>query len=516
MFVVATVAVIQKEIVPLLFVIATLPPVWILAQRLNYMALENLSFSLKKGEVLGIVGDSGSGKTSLLYTLAGYIPHFFKDGEYSGTVSFNQEPVESQSLIDLMRQMSVVFQDPSTQTFGMIVEDAITFGMENLALEAGEMKKRMRKVSQQLHIEHLFSRGTHSLSGGEAQAVAIASMLAMEPEAILFDETISALDVAGQNRVRNIIERLKNDGKTMVVVDSDVVWLAKNVDRLLVLEHGKIVFDGNPQQVLSSSSLAEIAGMPHKKGQIELREPLNSRPIIVISNLSFSYNGKELALKEINLEIKEGSCTALVGHNGSGKSTLSQVIAGGLSPTTGDVQVLEKRLHQLPATESVQLVGYLYQYPSRMFASQTVQEELCFTPEILGIQPAVSLESFGLEGLQKKAPTELSAGQQQRLAIACVLAADPKIVIVDEPTLGQTKRARERLTELILQLQAKGKTVILISHDLEFVARTAQEVHVLNNGHLAHSGSAQEVFQDKEFFEQIDLPLPWVKGENEH
>lgn len=472
-------------------------------------ALKDLSFSLDEGEVLGVVGDSGSGKTSLLYTLAGYIPHFFKDGDYSGKIVFEDTDITKQFLIDLMRRMSVVFQDPSTQTFGMTVEDALTFGMENLALEADEMEKRMREAAQQLHIEHLFGRETHSLSGGEAQAVAIASMLAMEPEAILFDEIISALDIAGQNRVRNIIERLRNEGKTMVVVDSDVVWLAENVDRLLVLDHGEIVFDGNPQQVLFDSNLAEIAGMPHIKGQLELREPVNSKPNIVISDLSYSYNGKDLALDHINLEIKEGSCTALVGHNGSGKSTLSQVIAGGLSPTTGDVQVLGKRLHQLSAVDAVQLVGYLYQYPSRMFACQTVQEEFCFTPKILGKQPAVSLESFGLEGLQKKAPTELSAGQQQRLAIASVLAADPEIVIVDEPTLGQTKRARERLTELILQLQERGKTVILISHDLEFIARTVQEVHVLNNGHLVRSGSTQEVFQDKEFFEQIGLPLPW-------
>lgn len=471
-------------------------------------ALENISFKLREGEALGVAGESGSGKTTLLYAISGYIPHFFREGEREGNVLFNDKEVSERSLLDTMRETSVVFQDPSTQSFGMRVEDALTFGMENIEIPRDEMLMRLNKVSEQLRIKHLLGRSTLSLSGGESQAVAIASMLAMNPKAILFDETISALDPAGQQRVRKIIKDLKDEGKTMLVVDSDINWLSENVDRLLIMNDGQLIYEGDPAIAMLDKELSVAAGIARSNGQINFRERAAGEPNICVQGVSYTYDGKSNALDDINLNIRAGSCTAFVGHNGSGKSTLAQIISGGLKPTTGSAKIDKKELYRLPAKDAVRLVGYVYQNPSRMFSSHTVKEEFMFTSKILNEEPRVGLSKFKLDHLQDASPWDLSAGQQQLLGLASVLAADPNIIIFDEPTLGQTKRARENITEIIFELQGRGKTVILISHDMEFVGKSAQEVHVLDKGRLVKSGGTKEIFYDEQLFKGLDLPLP--------
>lgn len=461
----------------------------------DHPSLTDISFDIQEGETYGIVGDSGSGKTILLDALAGIIPHFYKEGTYVGDVIMaNNRTVRESDLLDHMSRVKMVFQDPSTQYLGASVDDALAFGMENLGVPQQIINERLHAVAETLHIQHLLGRNTQNLSGGELQATSVGSVLAMEPEIILFDEVISALDVAGQERIRSIIASQKASKRTMIIVDCDVRWLADTVDRLLILSQGRLVYNGPPQRVFQDERLAELSGLERVE-TIQSREFHPTKPVIHVNNVLFSYDGKKNVIDGISLEIHEGSCTAFVGHNGSGKTTLAELIAGLKKPASGDIFINGLIPSTLPSGQLVRKIGYIYQNPARMFVAETVEQEIAFTPKRLGLKPAQLDNVFAMTDLLQKSPWELSAGQQQRLAIASVLSVDPEIVIFDEPTLGQTRRDREDLVKTILELQSRGKTVIIISHDMRFVAQAAEYVYEFNGGHIVRNDTAVEYFK---------------------
>jgi len=473
----------------------------------NGFGLKDLSFEIHQGEVLGIAGESGSGKTTFLHCLSGFIPHFFRDGQYTGEINFLGKPVVESELLELTRQQGVVFQDPSTQLFGLGVEDAIAFGMENINLPRSEMRRRIEQTLGDLEIEHLRERQTLTLSGGERQAVAIASMLAMKPKVILFDEVISALDLRGQRLVKNILTSLGEQGMTMVLVDADFNWLSFVADRVLVFQQGRLISNNEPSAILANRDLARLAGMA-VSDSIEFRQPHNSSAVARVEAVSFSYDD-HLAVDDVSYELKQGACIGLIGHNGSGKTTLAKLLAGLYRPLSGEVVVGGENISNLSAEQAVQKVGYLYQSPATMFMHSTVLEEINFAKEKLGIGKLVDLGNFGLAGYENASPYELSAGQQQRLALACLLSADPEILILDEPTLGQSQRDRENLVQIIFQLQEQDKTIVLISHDWHMVARASEEILVMDHGRLVAQGPTREVLQDSDFFDKLGLPLPW-------
>lgn len=456
--------------------------------------LQDISFEVKEGEVVGIAGESGSGKSTLEMMMAGYIPHFIRLGDYKGQILFDGNNVaRNEDFYSIMRRIGMVFQDPSTQSFGMKVEDAITFGMENIGMRREEMQERLNMVMKKMKIEHLNGRSTTSLSGGEAQATAIATVLAINKAIIFWDEAISALDPWGQQRVKDAIKELSGEGKTMVIIDSDVRWLAKNVDRLLILNEGSLKYDGDPEKVFIDQELATFTGLGEQRNG-EFREARREDPTVDVKGVSFAYNGHS-ALEDINLKIRRGSCTALMGPNGSGKSTLAKIMAGLLKPQNGGVAIDGKEISKLSSTEAAKAVGYLFQRPTDMFVKPRVRDEFEYTAKQLGVAPAVRLEDFNIQDGLEVTPWSLPSGQQQRLATAGVLASNPNIVILDEPTQGQTRRDREIMVETIKQRQRQGQTVVIISHDTDFVRRAAEEVHFFESGQLKYSGTTKELFE---------------------
>lgn len=494
----------EREPIPNLIVVNNLTYQYPGAERLS---LDNISFTISEGEAVGIVGDSGSGKSTLLWALNGFIPHIFQNGTYEGEVFYNSQKVAKTSMADLMTEFGLVFQDPETQSFGMHIDDAIAFGMENMAVPRKKMLEVVESLKRKLKINHLTGKNMEDLSGGELQATTIASIWAMSPKVVMIDEGISALDAGGQERMKSIIRSLIEEEQSMVIVDSDVQWLSDTVDRILVLEKGKLVYDGQPKNIFRDSHVARAAGVEIANDSFKFREAAQGPNIISVEELTFSYN-ETRALKNVCLDIKTGSCTAIVGPNGSGKTTLAKVISGILSPQKGKVTIDGITPDELSVTKLAEKVGYVYQTPSKMFVADTVEEELNYgrRDEKVDLQ---TLERFGLSGLEDKSPYSLSSGQQQRLAIAAVIARDPDILILDEPTLGQTRENRKKLIGQIEDLQNDEKTVILISHDMNLVAQAAENVHVLNSGHVIRSGPAKEVLTDRQFFNSLGLPLPW-------
>lgn len=461
------------------------------------LVLDNINLCLKKGETLGIAGESGSGKTTLLYAFTGLIPHFFRDGDYRGEILFRGMPVKDTDIRKVLQNFGMVFQDPSSQLFGMKVQDAIAFGLENKNIPLEEIRQSIAFMANKLTIGSLLERKSLSLSGGEQQRVSIATALVKQADILLFDEALSALDPQGQKSVKQIITKLRSESKqTMILVDSDFHWLAENVDRVIVLKKGKIVFQGKPEGVYADEDLLQAVGASRKESRIFREDFCPSETTVChVHDVTFSY-GNKVALENVSLDIREGSCSAFVGANGSGKTTLAKIIAGIFKASRGKATVDGKEVGLMPAKQAVKEVGYLFQNPSRMFLKANIREDLCVTPQILGERPSESFEEMGIEIESNKSPWELPSGQQQRLALAEALSAGSKVILLDEPTLGQSIQDRNNLVDLIKNLQKKGVTVIVISHDLDFVAKVSQYTYYFNSGHLKDSGPTKKVFQD--------------------
>lgn len=468
--------------------------------------LRDLTFEVRVGEVVALIGESGSGKTTLIDCLTAFNPHFYRGGLIEGHLFFLGEDIAECDILKLARRYGRVSQDPRTQLFAQQVEDAIAFPMENKGMDRQEMARRMDAMLAMLRVEHIREREATTLSGGEGQAVVIASMLVKDPEVMFFDDITSALDPRGQALVKGIIASLKSESRTIFVVDPDFDWLATVADRVLLLDHGRLAFNGSPQELLARRDLMLLAGI--------IRPEIKRRPLppgevaIQVQGLSYAYEDN-LAVNDVSFSVQRGAVTGIVGHNGSGKSTLAKLLAGLLRPKAGEILVEGRPITGLKAPEMVRRVGYLYQQPSRMFFNKTVADELAFTPLALGLEQRITLEEFGLECLPDATPYDLSAGQRQRLAMACVLSADPAIVILDEPTQGLNQQGRAELALLIQRLQQEGKTVLLISHDMYLVANATEDLVVMDHGRVVRQGPSIALLQDGPFFAGLGLPLPW-------
>jgi len=480
----------------------------------NDFKLDKINFSVKEGEVIGVAGKTGSGKSTLLHCLSGFIPHFFRDGSYKGEIKFLNKSISNYTLTEISKKQGVVFQNPSIQLFGLQVKDAVAFGLENLNMPNSKMKKNVDQILKKLNISHLKNRQTLNLSGGEQQTAAIASMLAMKPKVILFDEVISALDPNGQRKIRQILSSLKKEGLTMIVVDTDFEWLSSVADRILIIKKGKLAYDGETKQIKLNNKLAEDAGVVRRPKNIFLSTS-KTKYLGKLNSVNFGYDDKKV-INKLSAKIPSNACLGLIGHNGSGKTTLAKLIAGIYQPKSGTIYINGKAISKLSCQEAVREVGYLYQEPSAMFMHSTVKEEANFSFEEIGIGHPVKLNQFQLENFRNASPYELSAGQQQKLGLACLLATDPKILILDEPTLGQSQKDRQKLTKMINNLKRRNKTIILISHDWHLISRTAEYVWVLKKGQLVKRGPTNKIMKDNNFFINLGLPLPWEDDRKEN
>lgn len=506
-------------------------------------ALQGVDLAIAAGELLVLAGPAGGGKSTLLYALTGLIPHFFRDGSYAGSVHIRGKPVETTPLMELAHEFGAVYQDPNAQLFGLNVEDAVAFGLENAALDRASMREQVDRTLAALNLGRLRGRSTQSLSGGERQATAIASVVAMAPPIVVLDEPLSALDPRGRALVQQVIHSLRAQGSTILVADQDLEnWLGL-ADRLAVLKDGRVTYDGGLDEYLADPRLAgdadlvlpdtvrvrhalEAAGRPPLDSSPEqlavvLRGPRQgnpapepaaaaSTPLAVLRDVGFGYTGRPV-LENFELALPAGRRVGLIGHNGSGKSTVAKLIAGLLRPRSGSVIVDGVDLAGLPPSKIVRRVAYLFQNPSRMFLTRSVRDEVLFS--LRGRPNAAHeadawLERFELGGRAEAVPALLSEGEKQRLALACVLALDPSVVILDEPTLGQSRADRERLAGLMRALSAEGRLVVLISHDLRLVAEAVEWLVVMEGGRLRADGPIREVLYDDTLFARIAIPRP--------
>lgn len=471
-------------------------------------ALKDIDFALEPGKAMAVFGDSGSGKTTLFSSIGGLNHHFYKEGKHQGNISLFGKNVANIDVFQLSRHYGLVTQDFRTQLLADRVAGAIAFSMENQAIPYDEMHRRVDQLLETMGLSDLRERNVTQLSGGEGQAVVIAAMLAKEPEVMIFDDVASDLDQLGQARIRKLIGQLKQQGITMLIVDSSSPqWLLEEIaDKVLLLDGGKQIVSGAPESVLADGEL--MVRMGATVPQLEFREAANSPVAISAAGVSFAYNGKT-AVQGVSCRISKNSITGLIGHNGSGKTTLAKLMAGIYKPSSGTIRIDDVEPYALPGGEAVRKISYLPQNTTGIFFAKTVEEELAYIPKSIGCKPTITLETIGLTHLAGEHPEYLSAGQRERLALGRALSSDPEILILDEPTKGLNQRERLALVDQLIGLQEQGKTIIVISHDWPLIGRATNNVLVMDHSQLVRQGPTREIFQDRDFFDQLGLPLPW-------
>lgn len=523
-------------------------------RRQKVPALNNISLEIQRGECLVIMGSSGAGKSTLAACLNGLIPHFHK-GKFGGSVVVNGRNTRDHAVAQLAEDVGMVFQDFEVQLFSTNTVLEVAFGPENFALPRDVIAERVEESLGYVGLEALKDRSPTTLSGGQKQKLTIASVLATKPDVLVMDEPTSDLDPISSMAIFEITNQLRQqDGMTLVIVEHDTEEVL-HVDRIALLKDGAIIRCGPAHEILREVDLLEALGiMPlgipayFKKMGVEdlpltvdeavrqfqaygwrinarryqallqrdrARQAEYGSVIIRCAGLEHQYDNGFPALQGIDLEIRQGEMVAIVGQNGSGKTTLAKHFNGLLLPSVGVVEVGG----QPTTTQSVfklgQRVGYVFQNPDHQIFADTVFNEVAFALRLRGMsdaeikrQVAESLSVVGLDGFQEADPAGLTKGDRQRVAVASVLAMQPEILILDEPTTGLDYTEQRSMMQLIRRINQGGSTVIFVTHHMAIVAEYAHRVIVMKDGQILLQGSTRQVMSQEAELRSASLRPP--------
>ncbi|MCK9632062.1 MAG: ATP-binding cassette domain-containing protein [Methanoregula sp.] len=451
-------------------------------------ALHRVSLSLKKGRCVMVTGPSGAGKTSLCLAASGILYHEY-GGKKEGTVIVDKKNVsEYKSLSDLAQNVGVVFDDAEAQMIFTTVEEELLSALEHRGLSAEVIEERLDGIIRTTYLDEIRDRSPHHLSGGQKQRVALAATLALGNDILILDEPTSELDEHATQRIAEILAELKNQGKTILLVEHKYHHFRDMVDTLVILENGAITASGNPVTVLEDTRIRGMIFPDFSTIRKAVPKPSGSDPVISVQNLSHSY-GDVPALSGINLTIHRGEFVAIVGENGSGKTTLVKHFNQLLSPTGGDVIINGRNTKECSIADLAHHVGLVFQNPDHMFFADTVLEEIAYGVKNLDIGNGdavidAALRDAGLSEMAGLYPRWLSRGERQRLAIACVVAMQPGIIVLDEPTTGLDGYEARMVIDMLKNLQEKGHTIIIITHNREIAEHCADRIIVMENGRI--------------------------------
>lgn len=504
-------------------------------------SLKGINLDINKGEFILITGSSGAGKTTLSRALFGALHHDI-GGEFSGSLEIKGIDIKEYNMGSIGSFMGVVFDDPDSQLFMPLVEDELKFGLQARNMPAG--KKDVEKALDKVGIASLLKRAPHELSGGQKQKVAIAAALANDPEIIVFDEPTSQLDPQSTMDIFKILSSLRDQGKTIILIEQKLEDIIDKVDRIVVIDHGMIIGNDHPRICLKKDGVYSVMSYPCvSKLSMELKSPEillsldegkkfvkdnnirlnpskdrniglnNNEPILKINDLRFGYNGVEV-LKGISFEVRPGEVISILGHNGCGKTTLLKNIIGLLKPAGKNMILLNNRdVRDMKVEEAATIAGFLFQNPDNMLFAETVLQEVMFGPDNLGFRDSKerslkALEEVGLKDRINEYPRYLSNGEKLRLCVASILAMGPRLIILDEPTTGLDDNECAKLMEVVLKLRSEGVSMIIVTHDMNLVARYTERVIVLSEGRIFKQGSPADVLKDKEAMSAASLKSP--------
>lgn len=529
-------------------------------------ALRGVSLDVKEGECVAILGPTGAGKSTLACVINGTVPRFI-EGELTGDVVVDGQIPNEVGTAQMASRVGLVFGDPDTQLFGMTVEEDVAFGPANLGFDYHTIMERINRAMEDMRLKGLEQRAPHRLSGGQKQATAIAGVYAMLPKIMVLDEPTSMLDPAGKARVFSIIRDLnKSFGMTIILIEQEVDDILQLADRVFIMQSGKFVLGGTPREVFSKVDelkavgirvpnivefgnligadetpfLVEEAVSVVKRGAwtteknavadeeasalSQADQPVSNithdkmTPAVEAVNLEFRYPMGVKALDGVNLKIYPGEFVAIVGQNGAGKTTLTRHFNGLLRSSAGDIHLFGKSVLNEPTANLCSQVGYVFQNPDEQLFCDTVEDELRFGPLNIGMdkdrmEEAIRdiLLDIGLDKYRQVWPRYLTKGERQRLALASVVAMEPEILIVDEPTTGLDWLESLQILDYLERLRReKDKTILIITHDMNIVSLYAKRVVVMANGQVVGEGTPREVFSQPKLMEQACLRRPAI------
>ena len=463
-------------------------------------ALEGVDWQVDEGELALVTGPSGAGKSTLLRCVNGLIPHF-SGGELRGRVVVEGLDTREHGPRALSRRVGFVFQDPDAQHVASTVEDELAFGMEQHGIDRRIMRERMERTLERLSLGHLRGRGIATLSGGERQRVAIGAAIAVEPRIVVLDEPLSQLDPDSVEEALAAIRSLIEEGMTVVVAEhrlGRLIGMSGQVREVVGVEGGGwrvegatgsgfVGEKGEPGEgsfspIVSVGNPGAREGLPNRSGSV-----LGATVRVVKADLGI---GKRVILGGVDLELGPGEVLALVGANGSGKTTLLRSVLGALPPLRGRVEV----------ETGGGAVAYLPQRPGAVLFNETVREEIAFTRRVNPSAPDAGwlVGVLELGPLLDRDPRDLSAGERERAALCAVLAANPSLALLDEPTRGMDERRKRILGDLLRALAAAGMTVVVATHDAELVDRAATRVVRIVDGRVTSDGGIAAVVASNE------------------
>ena len=513
--------------------------------------LTDINLEIYPGERVLIAGPSGSGKSTLAGCINGLNP-FSNPGACTGTLTVDGVDAPHGSLFELSAHVGTVLQDPDGQFIGLTVGEDIAFALENSCTPQDEMHAITRHAAELVGIENHLGYAPHELSGGQKQRVSLAGVMVDQVKILLFDEPLANLDPAtGKQAIELIDEIQKKTDTTVLIIEhrlEDVLW--RNVDRIVLVNGGTILADLRPDELLSGSLLAEngireplyvtalrYAGVDitpdkhpaHVDSLVlddtdtqKLRDWFTARPrpaaqperepLLEVKGLSFGYQKGQQTLRDVSFSIGKGEMVSIVGRNGAGKSTLSKLICGFETPDAGEIFLNGKPLAEENIRRRAQHIGYVMQNPNQMISKTMIYDEVALglqrsglTEEQIREKVEATLRVCGLYPFRNWPISALSFGQKKRVTIASVLVLDPELILLDEPTAGQDFRHYTDIMEFLRGLNARGVTVVMITHDMHLMLEYTPRALVFCDGQLIADRSASAVLCDPELIERAAL-----------
>lgn len=512
--------------------------------------LHDINLTIYEGEKVLLVGPSGSGKSTLGNCLNGLIPFAYK-GEIKGSLKIGGKETKEMNIFELSKKVGTVLQDADGQFIGLTVGEDVAFALENDCVEQEQMKAQVQKVAEIVDMGKLLKSSPFELSGGQKQRVSFAGVMVDDVDILLFDEPLANLDPATGKTAIDLIDRVwKNSRKTVVIVEhrlEDVLY--RDVDRIIVVSDGRIAADMSPDELMSADILSKLgireplhvtamkyAGIqvtpdmhagrlatldiekvkePLLKWNLEQtkKEPKAERPVILeAEHLSFQYTKKRKILQDVSFQIHEGEMVSIVGTNGAGKSTLAKVICGFVTEDEGRILYKDQDLKGQTIKERSHLIGFVMQNPNQMICKPMIYDEVALGLRIRGvaeeeIEPKVdkALQICGLAPFKKWPVSALSFGQKKRVTIASMLALDPKVLILDEPTAGQDYHHYTEIMEFLKKLNEEGVTIIMITHDMHLMLEYTPHAIVISDGKKIGDASAVEILTNEEIAGRANL-----------
>lgn len=512
--------------------------------------LKNINLTIYEGEKVLIVGPSGSGKSTLAHCINGLTP-FYYQGTSTGSLKVMGKETKDMGIFEMSKMVGTVLQDPDSQFIGLTVAEDIAFKLENDYVPQSKMKAMVEKVSKLVGIEKQLDVAPYSLSGGQKQRVTLAGVTVEDIDILLFDEPLASLDPATGKSAIELIEQIKNETKkTIVIIEhrlEDVLHC--DVDRIIVMNEGYIVADMTADELVASNILVEsgireplyitalrYAGVTitedMKAGNIQTldiskcktnldkwhkdnssnNEIKEENVLLELKDISFQYEKNKPILKDISFKINKGEMVSIIGKNGAGKSTISKLICGFYKPTSGQILLNNRDIGDDSIKERAERIGMVMQNPNQMISKTMIFDEVALGLRFRGIPEGEvktrvyeTLKVCGLYEYRNWPISALSFGQKKRVTIASILVLNPEILILDEPTAGQDFKHYNEIMEFLLELNNKGVTIIMITHDMHLMLEYTNRAIVLADGQKLADDTAANVLTNKEVINAANL-----------